>query len=77
MEGDYSMTKKKERIRVYGCYSFKLKEFLEAKGAFNLCCAKDSKTKRLFWMFVRDEVLESALDEWDSIHNRNNKKKSL
>lgn len=71
------MSNKKEKIRVYGCYSFKLKEFLEAKGAFNLCCAKNPKTKRLFWMFIRDENLESALDEWDSIHGRVNKNKTI
>lgn len=52
------------RVRVYRCYSNNLKEFLMSKGFEYIDIAKDHRTDKTFWMFLKCEGLDKALTEW-------------
>lgn len=53
-----------KKFKVYRCYSNNLKEFLMSKGIDYITIAKDHKTDKTFWMFLKSEELDKALTEW-------------
>lgn len=54
------------RVKIYRCYSNNLKEFLMLKGLEYVDIAKDHKTDKTFWMFLKCEDLDRALTEWSN-----------
>lgn len=58
---------KKDKIRMYKCYSVPLKDWLlyEKKIEF-ITVALDPNTKKTFFMYVKNEELDSALTEWSN-----------
>lgn len=50
---------------LYTCYSVPLMKFLtQTKGIRYELVACNPNTMKTFWIFVRDEKLNNALDEW-------------
>jgi len=53
---------------LYTCYSVPLMKFLTVnKGIRYELVACNPNTMKKFWIFVRDEKLNKALDEWSAI----------
>lgn len=52
------------KVKIYRCYSNNLKEFLMSKGLEYVEIAKDCRTDKTFWMFLKCEDLDIALTEW-------------
>lgn len=53
------------KFKVYRCYSNNMKEWLmREKGLEYITIAKDHKTDKTFWMFLKTEELDKALTEW-------------
>ena len=51
--------------KLYTCYSIPLMKFLtESKKIRYELVACNPNTMKKFWIFVRDEKLNNALDEW-------------
>ena len=52
---------------LYTCYSVPLMKFLtDQKGIRYELVACNQKKKKKFWIFIRDEKLNDALDEWSA-----------
>lgn len=60
-----------KKIKGYQCFSVPQKDFLLNKGLEYLVAAIDQKTHKTFWLFVKCDELQEALDEWrDTNPNR-------
>lgn len=53
-----------KRLKGYQCFSVPQKDFLLNKGLEYIVIGLDPKTHKTFWLFLRDEDLSNALDEW-------------
>lgn len=53
-----------KKIRCYKCFSNNLKEFLMQEGNEYITIAIDPKTNKTFWMFIKDDRLDSSLTKW-------------
>lgn len=52
---------------LYTCYSVPLLKFLtDTKGIRYELIAYNPNTMKKFWIFIRDEKLNNALDEWSA-----------
>ena len=52
---------------LYTCYSVPLMKFLtDQKGIRYELVACNPNTMKKFWIFIRDEKLNKALDEWSA-----------
>lgn len=49
---------------VYVCYDAKQKKFLVDSGVRYHVCGLNPNNKRTFWVFMRDDRLNSLLREW-------------
>lgn len=54
----------KRKFKCYKCFSNRQKEYLIRKGFEYITIAKDPKTDCLFWLFLRSEDFNKALDEY-------------
>lgn len=52
---------------LYCCFSIPLRDYLIANGLRYEICALSPNTKKMFWVFMRDEKLDLLLSNWDSI----------
>ena len=50
--------------KLFCCYSIPLKDFLKSKGLRYEIKAKNITTDCKFWVYMRNEQLNKALDEW-------------
>lgn len=57
----------KRQYKAYRCFSERQKRYLMGKGFEYICIAKDPNTDSLFWLFLRHEDFNKALDEWDKV----------
>lgn len=60
----------KKQFKAYKCFSNKQKEFLMRRGFEYICIAKDPKTDDQFWLFLRSEEFNKALDEYQPFNTR-------
>lgn len=49
---------------LFYCYSPRLKAFLNKKGIQHVAKGRNEKTNKIFWLFLRSDLLSEALDEW-------------
>ena len=57
----------KKQFKAYKCFSTRQKRYLMDKGFEYICIAIDPKTEDLFWLFLRNDNLNKALDNWDKV----------
>ena len=51
-------------IELYCCYSLPLRNFLYKNGMRYKLAALNPNSKRLFWVYVKDNQLDKLLDKW-------------
>lgn len=50
--------------KLYCCYSVPLMKFICSKGIKYEIVAKNPNTEKTFWVYIRDEKLDTVLSEW-------------
>ena len=50
--------------KLYCCFSVPQRRFLEERGIKYEVTALSPNTKSMMWIFVRDEKLDKALEQW-------------
>ena len=55
------------KVEHFFCYSKKVSDYLHSKGIPLVTVATDPKTKRTFSLYVIDDKLQEALDQYNSI----------
>lgn len=50
--------------RLYCCYSLNLRNFLMTRGIRYELCALNPNSHAMFWVYLRNEKLDTALAEW-------------
>ena len=53
-------------IDLYCCYSLNLREFLCENGVRYKLAALNPNSKSLFWVYVKNEILDKLLSEWSA-----------
>lgn len=51
-------------VELYCCYSLPLRNFLYENGLRYKLAALNPNSKKLFWIYVKDEKLDELLDRW-------------
>ncbi len=51
-------------VSLYCCYSLALRNFLNENNIKYKIVAQNPNTQAIFWVYVRDEKLNKALNEW-------------
>ena len=51
-------------VELYCCYSLPLRNFLYKNGMRYKLAALNPNSKRLFWVYVKDNQLDKLLDKW-------------
>lgn len=50
--------------RVYCCYSLNLRNYLSSLGIMYEVAGLNPNSKKMFWVYIKDEELDKALDNW-------------
>lgn len=50
--------------KLYCCYSINLRNFLYNNGIKYELCALNPNSKTMFWVYIRNEQLDNALEKW-------------
>ena len=50
--------------KLYCCYSLNLRDYLIQHGMKYELCALNPNSKRMFWVFIRDNELNNLLMKW-------------
>ena len=50
--------------KLFPCYSIPLRDFLISRGFKYELIGLHPKTKQMFWIFIKNDNLETALKEW-------------
>ena len=58
MQRDY------DNIDFYFCYSINLRNYLCSNGLKYKIAALNPNSKKLFWVYIKDEKLDHLLNEW-------------
>lgn len=53
-------------VELYCCYSLPLRNFLYENGLRYKLAALNSNSKKLFWVYVKDEKLNELLKRWSA-----------
>lgn len=53
-------------MKLYCCYSINLRDFLFANGLRYELAALNPNSKKLFWVYVKDEKLNELLSRWSN-----------
>ena len=53
-------------VELYCCYSFPLRNYLRNNGVKYKLAALNPNSKKLFWVYVKDEKLDNLLNEWSA-----------
>ena len=53
-------------VNLYCCYSLPLRNFLYNGGLRYKLAALNPNSKKLFWVYVKDEKLDNLLNEWSA-----------
>lgn len=51
-------------VELYCCYSLPLRNFLYKNGLRYKLAALNPNSKKLFWVYIKDEKLDKFLNEW-------------
>lgn len=51
---------------LYCCYSIKLRDYLYSHGLRYKLAALNPNSKKLFWIYIKDESLDELLSKWSS-----------
>lgn len=54
-------------VSLYCCYSIDLRNYLKSNGLKYKLVAQNPNSKNIFWVYVRDEKLDSLLSKWSAI----------
>ena len=57
------------RGRVFICYIDRITKYLQDEGCRYEVVGLNPNSKQQFWVFIRDEQLNKALDKWDLAKN--------
>lgn len=55
---------------LYCCYSLNLRRYLYSRGLRYELCAIDPNSKKTFWVYLRNDELDSALSDWSNAKER-------
>lgn len=53
-------------VELYCCYSLPLRNYLRNNGVKYKLAALNPNSKKLFWVYVKDEKLDNLLNEWSA-----------
>ena len=53
-------------VELYCCYSLPLRNFLCINGVKYRLAALNPNSKKLFWVYIKDEKLNTLLDAWSA-----------
>lgn len=53
-------------IDLYCCYSLPLRNYLRDNGLAYRLCALNPNSKQRFWVYIKDEKLNTLLDGWSA-----------
>lgn len=56
----------RNKYKCYKCFSNKQKNYLIDMGFEYITIAKDPKTDYLFWLFLRDDEFNKALEDYNN-----------
>ena len=51
-------------VELYCCYSLNLRNFLYKHGVKYRLAALNPNNQKMFWVYVKDETLDSLLNKW-------------
>lgn len=51
-------------VELYCCYSLNLRNFLYKHGVKYRLAALNPNNQKMFWVYVKDETLDSLLTKW-------------
>lgn len=54
------------RHNLYCCYSVNLRKYLSSVGISYEICALNPNSKTMFWVYLRNDALNEALDNWSN-----------
>lgn len=52
------------KVELYCCYSINLRNFLYKNNLKYKLAALNPNSKKLFWVYIKDEKLDKLLSEW-------------
>ena len=50
--------------KLFPCYSIPMRDFLTSKGIRYELVGLHPKTKDMFWVYIKNELLNNAMQEW-------------
>lgn len=53
-------------VELYCCYSLNLRNFLRDNGVRYKLCALNPNSQQRFWLYIKDEKLNTLLNEWST-----------
>ena len=53
-------------VELYCCYSLPLRNFLYENGLRYKLAALNPNSKKLFWVYIKNEKLDELLDRWSA-----------
>ena len=54
-------------MKLYYCYSINLRNYLTQNGKAYILCALNPNSYKRFWVYEKDEKLNTLLNEWSSV----------
>ena len=54
------------KTELYCCYSINLRNFLYNNGLRYKLCALNPNSQKRFWIYIKNEKLNTLLNEWSS-----------
>lgn len=51
-------------VNLYCCYSLNLRNYLTKNGVKYKLCALNPNSKKMFWVYMKDENLDRLLNSW-------------
>mgnify|MGYP003298479790 CR=1 FL=1 len=55
--------------KFYCCYSLNLRKYLQDNDMKYIMCALNLNSKKMFWVFIKNDKLQKLLDNW--VHKNN------
>ena len=53
-------------VKLYTCYSLPLRNYLRDNGLKYKLAALNPNSKKLFWVYVKNEILDDLLNKWSA-----------
>ena len=53
-------------VEFYTCYSLPLRNYLRDNGMRYKLVALNPNSKKLFWVYIKDEQLDTLLNKWSA-----------